>query len=90
MVHSNRVGYRGSERADIHLGYGVTVRPNTLKQTVQGSKNHLQAGRAIRFHASAIGRLRRWASRPVFLREFARSVDPSTGTVSIKITLQDQ
>ena len=51
MVLGNRVGYRGSERADIHLGHGMTVRPNTLKQTVQGSKNHLQAGRAIRFHA---------------------------------------
>ncbi|AYM09359.1 hypothetical protein At1D1460_51180 (plasmid) [Agrobacterium tumefaciens] len=45
MVHRNRVDYRGSGRADIHLGYGVTVRPNTLKQTAQESKK-LLANRA--------------------------------------------
>lgn len=38
LHRQNRVGYRGSGRADIHLGYGVTVRPNTLKQTAHGSK----------------------------------------------------
>ena len=41
MVHGNRVDYCGSERADIHLGHGVPVRPNTLKQTAQEIKKQL-------------------------------------------------
>lgn len=38
-----------SGRADIHLGYGLTVRPDTLKQLRRKSKSNLQARRAIRF-----------------------------------------